>query len=262
MDIDAYLKRIHYTDELDTTLATLRKLHYQHQLTIPIENLSIHYGQEIILDPDALFDKIITRKRGGFCYELNGLFFEFLQAIGFQVKRVSGRVHDDVNGFHPEFDHLSIIAHVDGIDWLLDVGFGRQFPVYPLLLTLNQIQEDRTGRYKITELDADNLVIKQQNEQGDWIPGYSFTCIPRELADFTEMCHFHQTSKESFFSRNKLCTIVTPHGRITLTDHTLKITDNGQVVDHVIADQQEFEDFLLDCFAIKMTQPALHKLPN
>ncbi|GAB4041045.1 arylamine N-acetyltransferase [Spirosoma jeollabukense] len=252
MDVNAYLDRIQYSGPFDTTLATLRKLNYQHQLAIPIENLDIHRGREIVLEPDALFTKIITHKRGGFCYELNGLFYELLKTLGFQVKRISGRVYDVGNGFNAEFDHLAIVARIDGIDWLVDVAFGRRFSLYPLLLERNQIQEDKTGRYRITEYDANYLAVSQQHEDGSWEPGYIFTLIPRQLSDFSEMCHFHQTSDDSYFTQNKLCSLVTPGGRITLTDDKLKITHNGQATEFLVTNDREFGYYLDKYFGIRV----------
>ncbi|GAB3882189.1 arylamine N-acetyltransferase family protein [Spirosoma agri] len=250
MDIKAYLNRIRYTGELETTLATLQALHYQHLLAVPLENLNTQYGQAIVLEPDALFDKIVTQRRGGFCYELNGLFYELLRAIGFQVKRISGRVYDPGNGYNDEFDHLANIVHIDGSDWLVDVGFGRRFPLHPMPLTLNQTHEDRTGRYQLSRYDADYLCVEQQDEAGDWIPAYRFTETARELTDFSAMCWFHQTSPDSYFTQNKLCTIVIPTGRITLTDRTLKITMPDRVVEQPVVDQNDFERLLLDYFGI------------
>lgn len=252
MNVNAYLDRLQYTGPLDKTLGTLQKLHYQHQLAIPIENLDIHNGRKIVLEPDALFAKIISQKRGGFCYELNGLFYELLHTLGFQVKRISGRVYDDRKGFNDEFDHLAIVVHIEGIDWLADVAFGRRFAFYPLLLEPDQIQEDKSGRYFIAEHDANYLAVSHQHENGNWEPGYIFTLIPRELSDFRDMCHFHQTSDDSYFRQNKLCSLVTPEGRITLTDDKLKITQNGQVTEFLVTDDQDFDHFLNEYFGIRV----------
>lgn len=253
MNVSTYLDRIQYTGSLDTSLETLRNLHYQHLLSIPLENLDIHYGRKIVLEPEALFTKIITQKRGGFCYELNGLFYELLRTLGFAVKRVSGRVYDAGNGFNDEFDHLAIVARIDDTDWLVDIGFGRRFPLYPLPIKLDQLREDRTGRYVITTHDGTYLAVKQQDETGDWVPAYIFTLTPRELADFASMCHYHQTSAESYFTQNKLCTLVTARGRITLTDDKLKITEHDRHTEQVVADREEFEKLLTEYFDIQIT---------
>src|SRR6266540_1131840 len=105
MDIQAYLCRIHYRGGLAPTAAILRELHRAHLLTVPFENLDIHLGRPILLDQEALFDKIVTRRRGGFCYELNGLFALLLRELGFDVTLLSAGVAHADGGFGPEFDH-------------------------------------------------------------------------------------------------------------------------------------------------------------
>ncbi len=254
MNVSAYLDRIQYVGSPDATLATLRHLHHQHLLTVPLENLNIHYGREIVLKPEALFDKIVTQRRGGFCYELNGLFYELLRSLGYDVKRISGRVYVPGEGFNNEFDHLAIVARIDDTDWLVDVGFGRRFPIYPLPIQLDQLQQDSSGSYRITTHDENYLAIQQQEETEEWVTAYLFTLIPRELTEFTDMCHYHQTSSDSFFTQNKLCTLLTPNGRITLTDNTLKIRDDKQIKEWAITDTADFESLLAAHFGISMKQ--------
>ncbi|HEX8536198.1 MAG TPA: arylamine N-acetyltransferase, partial [Cystobacter sp.] len=106
---------------------TLRALHRRHIESIPFENLDIHSQRPIVLDEAAFFEKIIRQRRGGFCYELNGLFAALLRALGFQVAYLSGRVSSDgVRDDGPEFDHLLLEVTWNG-SWLVDVGFGDAF---------------------------------------------------------------------------------------------------------------------------------------
>jgi N-hydroxyarylamine O-acetyltransferase len=256
MQTNLYLRRLGYSEYLDNPLDVLKKLHKNHLLTIPLENLDIHYGKEITLDIPALFHKIIVKKRGGFCYELNSLFYELLKTIGYQVDMISGRVYEIDKGFKDEFDHLAVVAHIDDEPWLVDVGFGRRFGYYPLRIKLNEIQEDETGRYRIIQHDSRYLAVQQQDENDAWVTSYIFTLAPRELAEFTAMCYFHQTSHASFFTRNKLCTIATPNGRITLTDNSLKITENDRVREFPILDSDDFEQKLTDYFGIRLSKVA------
>src|SRR5689334_17036776 len=108
LDIPTYLQRIAYRGSLQPTAATLRALHQAHMLAVPFENLDIHLGRPLLLDRPALFEKIVARRRGGFCYELNGLFAALLQALGFDVTMLSARVARTQGGFGPEFDHLTL----------------------------------------------------------------------------------------------------------------------------------------------------------
>ena len=107
MDVDAYLRRIGYCGSPRPTIGTLRALHVAHLATVPFENLSIHLGEPIVLDVEALFEKIVTRRRGGFCYELNGLFGAMLQALGFDATMLSAVVIGASGEFGPEFDHMT-----------------------------------------------------------------------------------------------------------------------------------------------------------
>ena len=126
VDATAYLKRINYRGPLAPTAETLRRLQVAHLLSVPFENLSIHTGEPIVLDDDALFEKIVVRRRGGFCYELNGLFAALLRALGFHVEMLSAGVVSQAGEFGPEFDHMTLLVSL-AERWLADVGFGDSF---------------------------------------------------------------------------------------------------------------------------------------
>ena len=126
MKHEAYLDRIAYRGSLALNAETLRQLHLAHLLTVPFENLSIHLGEPIVLDDEALFDKVVRRRRGGFCYEWNGLFAALLRALGFSVTMISAGVINASGEVSPEFDHMALLVHLDQC-WLADVGFGDLF---------------------------------------------------------------------------------------------------------------------------------------
>ncbi|HEX9438499.1 MAG TPA: arylamine N-acetyltransferase, partial [Roseiflexaceae bacterium] len=110
MDIQTYFQRINYHGPLAPTAETLRELHVAHLLAVPFENLNIGLGWPIVLDEAALFEKIVVRRRGGFCYELNGLFSALLRALSFDVTLLSAGVARADGGFGPEFDHLTLLV--------------------------------------------------------------------------------------------------------------------------------------------------------
>src|SRR6185312_10037026 len=125
METAKYLERINYTGNIEPTIELLKDLQRRHLLSIPFENLDIHYNVPIELNLRNIFEKLVVRKRGGFCYELNGIFCELLTSMGFSVKMISARVFDQKQQiFTPEFDHLAIIAKIDSKEYLADVGFG------------------------------------------------------------------------------------------------------------------------------------------
>jgi N-hydroxyarylamine O-acetyltransferase len=249
MNIDAYLKRINYSGSLEPTAETLRALQVAHLLAVPFENLSIHAGEPIVLNEDALFGKIVENRRGGFCYEANGLFASLLRALGFEVAMLSAGVATRDGGFGPDFDHMTLMVTL-AERWLVDVGFGDSF-LEPLLLDSRDEQVQGTRAFRIIE-DNSHLILQRRDAGGDWVPQYRFTLQPHTFADYEQMCHFHQTSPESHFTKAPLCSLATADGRITLTGLRLITTSIQQRSEHPLADRDSFDHTLRDQFGIVM----------
>jgi N-hydroxyarylamine O-acetyltransferase len=249
MNIDAYLKRINYSGSLEPTAETLRALQVAHLLAVPFENLSIHAGEPIVLNEDALFGKIVENRRGGFCYEANGLFASLLRALGFEVAMLSAGVATRDGGFGPDFDHMTLMVTL-AERWLVDVGFGDSF-LEPLLLDSRDEQVQGTRAFRIIE-DNSHLILQRRDAGGDWVPQYRFTLQPHTFADYEQMCHFHQTSPESHFTKAPLCSLATADGRITLTGLRLITTSIQQRSEHPLADRDSFDHTLRDRFGIVM----------
>ena len=248
MNIEAYLKRINYTGPVAPTPETLRALQVAHLLTVPFENLSIHSGEPIVLDEDALFAKIVERKRGGFCYECNGLFAGLLRALGFQVAMLGAGVAHREGGFGPNFDHMVLMVTL-AERWLVDVGFGDSF-LEPLLLDERGEQVQGTRSFRIVD-DRDHLILMRGNDPGE--PQYRFTLKSYGFADYEEMCRFHQTSPESHFTKNLICSRVTPDGRITLSGMNFIITSDSQGrSEQTLDNREEYDRILRDQFDIVM----------
>jgi N-hydroxyarylamine O-acetyltransferase len=249
MNIDAYLKRINYSGSLEPTAETLRALQVAHLFAVPFENLSIHAGEPIVLNEDALFGKIVENRRGGFCYEANGLFASLLRALGFEVAMLSAGVATRDGGFGPDFDHMTLMVTL-AERWLVDVGFGDSF-LEPLLLDSRDEQVQGTRAFRIIE-DNSHLILQRRDAGGDWVPQYRFTLQLHTFADYEQMCHFHQTSPESHFTKAPLCSLATADGRITLTGLRLITTSIQQRSEHPLADRDSFDDTLRDRFGIVM----------
>ena len=258
MDIHDYLKRINYQGSLEPTLQTLQALHETHLLAVPFENLSIHSRQPIILQEEALFNKIVHQRRGGFCYELNGLFAWLLRQLGFQVALLSAEVANAAGAFGPEFDHLTLLIHqLSGADWLADVGFGDSFRL-PLRFETELEQEERDRRaYRLQRQHAegegkskwDRWILQQFND-AQRESQYCFTLQPHELADFTEMCYYQQTSPASHFTQKRICSLATPTGRISLSDLRLILTTDQGRIEQMLANEEEYTAALVKYFGI------------
>lgn len=245
MDINAYLQRINYTGSLEPTAETLRALHRAHMLAVPFENLDIHIGQWISLDPDAIFDKLVTRNRGGFCFEQNGLFAAVLRELGFNVTLLEANVHLGDGVYSIPFDHLALMVQLEE-RWLADVGFGDSF-IEPLRLDDSNDQEQNGNLFCVIH-DKQQGYYSRPDEAGDWQIQYRFFLQPRQLTDFTEACHYMQTSPESHFTQKRVASLATPQGRITLRDSRLIITKNGQREELEIRDEAEFHALLHEYF--------------
>jgi N-hydroxyarylamine O-acetyltransferase len=246
-NVPAYPDRIAYTGPLTPTLHVLRNLHRAHLLSVPFENLDIVLGRKIACDEDAFIRKIVERQRGGFCYELNGAFAGLLRAIGFKVTLLSARVPRDDGSDGPEFDHLALRVDLDE-PWLADVGFGDSF-LEPLRLQSGAEQSQDGWTYRVVDC-RNSLCIERAGSDAVWKQQYSFTLRPRSLTDFTDMCHYHQASPESPFTRKGVCSIATPEGRITVADRKLIFTRNGSREERLLSSDSEWRAALKEHFAI------------
>lgn len=243
MDVELYLNRINYNKQIDVSKEVLFELQAAHLLSIPFENLDIHYNQKIKLDIDSIFQKIVINNRGGFCYELNGLFYHLLKEIGFDVQMISGKVYSKDGSYGEEFDHLAIIANVNKKRYLVDVGFGK-FSFKPLEILFNITLKDKFGLFMFDYCLGNKLRINTI-ENGNLTPQYIFEIKERAFLEFGKMCEFHQTSKDSHFKTKKVVSIVTHDGRVTLNDNQIKITEGN------IESKIEFEE---DLFNFKLKE--------
>jgi N-hydroxyarylamine O-acetyltransferase len=260
MDINGYFRRIHYDSGYDNgvlykNLATLRGLQLHHVFAIPFETLDICNQIPILLQTDILFQKVILDNRGGYCYELNYLFYRLLSHCGFKVSMVSGRLLHGY-GYGRENEHMALIVEMQDRKWLVDVGYG-DFSLAPLSISSGEIQSDARNCYQIVDpvvVDGRSYlgVAKWNASQQDFKIVYVFTTEPRELSDFEDMNVFHQTSSASHFAQSLICTLPTKEGRITLINNKLFRTENGKRQVRLIRDERHREELLEKYFQMDM----------
>jgi N-hydroxyarylamine O-acetyltransferase len=248
MNVQAYLKRINYDGPLDPTPESLRRLQVAHLLAVPFENLSIHSGEPIILNDEALFQKIVERGRGGFCYELNGLFAALLRALGFEVAMLSAQVAGN-QGFSPDFDHMTLMVTI-GERWLADVGFGDSF-IEPLLFEPGREDVQRGSSYRIVS-DEERFVLEKGAPGDPWKPQYRFALTPYQYSDYLPRCEYQQTSPESHFTQNRICSLLTPNGRISVSDTRFIVSENGARRERAVNDEKDYAELLRERFGIVM----------
>ena len=255
MNIDAYLERINYHGSRDVNAETLRALQVAHLQSVPFENLSIHAGEPIVLDESALYIKIVEQRRGGFCYECNGLFAGLLRALGFDVAMLAAGVARADGSFGPIFDHMALMVTLDE-RWLADVGFGESF-LEPLLLDSRADQVQATRTFRLVDVD-DQVVLMRRNDGEDWQSQYRFTLQPYTFPDYEEMCRFHQTSPDSHFTKGLICSRATEDGRITLSDMRFITTSGPQHLrdERTLSSREEYDRILRDEFGVVMKNPV------
>lgn len=255
IDAKAYLERLNL--ELGKPdLKFLRKIHRAHLLTIPFENLDIHYGKKIVLDIRQIFEKVIGRNRGGFCYELNSLLYHLLSQLGYDAFIASARVFEK-EGLTPEYDHMVLIVVLDNEHYLVDVGFGGSIFTEPKKIN-KQPQLDYTEYYRFTKDPDDYFVLQKSKDGSDYRSIYRFDLVPREMIVFLERCNYHQESPASNFKQTKLITQLFREGRITLTDRQLKMNWEGEKKEFPISHEDEFLAKLQEYFGVD-TQSLLRQ---
>jgi N-hydroxyarylamine O-acetyltransferase len=247
IDILAYLNRINYRGSTKPTVETLRGIHRAHLLTVPFENLDIHHNKPIALDEAALYEKIVVNRRGGFCYELNGLFASLLRELGFDVAMFSSNVIH--GGIQAEVDHLTLLIQLDEL-WIADVGFGDSSRL-PLRLDIEGEQFGVDATYRITKPN-DRWLLQRLVENNEWYDEYSFRLDPLDVDDFQSACEYYQTAPESYFVQGRICSRAMEDGRISLTDNMLIVTRNGQREELPIEGEQAFVHALNKHFGIRI----------
>jgi N-hydroxyarylamine O-acetyltransferase len=250
LNVEAYLERINYRGPLALTAETLRGLQVAHLLAVPFENLSIHAGEPIVLEDEALFSKIVERRRGGFCYEVNGLFAALLRALGFDVSMLSAGVANAEGVFGPDFDHMTLLVGLEQ-RWLVDVGFGDSF-LEPLLLDERGEQAQHNRAYRILRDDTHSILMQREGA-GEWKAQYRFTLQPHAYADYAEMCRYHQTSPLSHFTQRRICSRAIPEGRVTLSEmRWIKTSGAGERQERTLQSREDYASILREHFGIVM----------
>lgn len=247
MDLPLYKKRIQYSGPLVPDIDTLSQLQRKHILAVPFEDIDIQNRQPISLHQEDVFLKIISKKRGGYCYELNGLFYQLLKSTGFDVHMISGRV---VNGkrLGPEYDHLALMVKLDDKNYLVDVGFG-DFSLQPLFIETGSVQFDGHNKYTIgtyTKNDGSPsyIVSKWNSAAKRYDKCYVFSTISRKFEEFYEMHDYQQNAPESHFVKNFICTRALKNGRLSIVNNRVTVTYNGRKKSRRIGAQERM--FLLE----------------
>ncbi len=244
--VDAYLNRIGARRPARPDLEGLRHLQERHVLSVPFENLGYHLDEQILMD-ERVLDKIVRQHRGGGCYEVNPAFAFLLRALGYQVEILPGRVFRPGGVYGPAFCHLALRVELDGVDWLVDVGFGRNSR-HPLRFDSRTEQPDPDGVYQVLDAAGGGVEVRLNGK-----PLYQLDDRPSRLEDFAPTLWWWRTSPDSPFLQDVFCSLRTEDGRITLKGDQLSVAAgserrNEQLPDDsaVLAAYKEYFGFNLD----------------
>ncbi|MFC5603780.1 arylamine N-acetyltransferase family protein [Sporosarcina koreensis] len=247
MDIEKYLKRIHASKENKPSLHQLTELQRLHMTEVPFENLDVIRRVPIYLNLNTIYKKIVLRNRGGYCYELNGLFHWLLKELGYDASLIAATVFRPNGQWAKPETHAAIIVQLDE-PYLVDVGFGDS-TILPIPLN-GSPQTDVSGTYLIQQSGKEVFdLIRTRN--GESRPLYRFSTSAKQLENFHEGCVFNQVSPESTFTHVDIVTKATPTGRLTLKDLELSISENG-VMNSTSLTAHEKEALLSDSFGINI----------
>ena len=260
MDVSRYLDRIGYQGSTTPTLETLDRLIERHQATVPFENLDIvRLHRPIVLERERQFAKIVGERRGGFCYELNGLFAGLLEALGYGVTRGYGIWPSRDGEWTAPFDQIVLVATVpeSGQRLLVDVGFGADCPVVAIPLASDHVRDLNRGKveaYRAIALpdQPDRWRIEVKRPDADWALVYVADLTPRTIEAFAERCRHLQTSPDSHFTQNLICSRPLEHGRVTLGGGKLILSTERQRTERPLEGADDELGLLREWFGIEI----------
>ena len=249
--IDAYLQRIGFTSTPRLDFGTLYALQRKHLQTIPYENIDILRNIPISLDIDDIFEKIVMRNRGGYCFELNALFVWLLRSLGFEVTDYFARFLLN----EPEIPmrrHHVLGVSFDGERYLCDVGVGLVIPRMPIQLAAGTVSEQNGECYKLEKEDFLGYVLYELKSDG-WRPLYSFTEEAQIKADYMVTSFYCENHPDSIFRAGNMVHIFTENGRKSIADLELRIfsPEGVEVID--ITTKESYEKLLKLHFGIELS---------
>ncbi|XP_018605172.2 arylamine N-acetyltransferase, pineal gland isozyme NAT-10-like [Scleropages formosus] len=273
MNLDEYFERICFKGPVHRAdLDTLNRVHMNHVLSIPFENLSIHCGEWITMDLDVIYDKIVRKGRGGWCFENNLLFSWVLKQMGYTFTMLGSRVFDIFsNQFSSKKNHLINKVDIDGVSYIVDVSYGVYGQIWrPLELTLGKEQQQEPGVFRFVQEEGMWVLEKRgrkpifQNESAsDLLHSseiqklYGFTLTPCSPNLFLETSNTLQTSSESVLKNKSICSLQTPKGFRALIgwnyrEVTFSYEEGTDLVDKRNIPDDEIEKVLKDKFNISL----------
>ena len=248
-DQEKYLERIGHCGVVEVSEEGLRVLHRAQMLSIPFENFDVILGRTISLQPAVLFDKLVNRRRGGYCFELNGLFLEALKTFGFTARPLLARVH--LAGEPRGRTHQLSLVRIGENCLLADVGFGAAHLLSPIPLEVGFHAESAGRSFRLADA-GDYGFMLQTRDNDDWRDLYSFDLSAVFPGDIFNGNYFTSTHPESFFKSGKMASLPLPDGRVTLLDNKLSIYSCGKEEVKIVPAGSGYFEALIRYFGIEL----------
>ena len=236
VDVTRYLRRIGYDGPLDADHRTLAALQRAHLLAVPFDALDCHLGNRVTVEPADAYRKVVEHGRGGYCFELNGLFAWMLEELGFDVTLLAAQPAIGDDRYAQPDAHLTLRVDLEH-PWLSDVGFGR-FAIAPLRIDIEAVQVRGDGRFRVVP-DGDELRAEEL-DTGDDPNAYRFTLTPRSREFFAERCRDYSTDPKSPFVRSATVQQVFEDGWAGVRRDKLSGRRGGRELDRPLADDADW----------------------
>lgn len=269
-DLAAYLARIALKEAPKPTIEGLRTLQRAHRLAIPFENLDLLLGRSVSLDPAIRFDKLVRRRRGGYCFEQNPLLLDGMQALGFDARLLLGRVWLGATELPPR-THTLVLAEIDGTQWIADAGFGGS-DCPPMKLTPHEVESSDGTRHRLSldpeigwalERTGNPTATDGRGSGTDWVRQYSFTTDPVSADEVAEASHYVATLPGGRFTSNIVTSMVLPTGFASLFNRNYRRSSaRGGVEEKVISSAKMLQIRLSLMFGIDLTDEEATTLWN
>ncbi|MEO9133110.1 MAG: arylamine N-acetyltransferase [Sphingomonas sp.] len=260
-DLDAYLARIALNAPPAANAAGLATLQRAHRLAVPFENLDVILGRAIRIDSESVFAKLVTARRGGYCFEHNRLFLDALAALGFAARPVLARVWLSASET-PPLTHVLSLVTIGGEDWIADPGFGGSYsPVMPLADDA-EVEAPDGARFRLARNAVHGWMLARDGHPGTtdgrasgtgFLPQYSFTLAQVWDSDLAMGNLWSFAAPQSRFRQVRIASLVLPRGLTSLTDRTLRCRAGEEETVVEITDPGSYRLRLGEVFGIELT---------
>ena len=273
----AYLERVGLAEAPPADAVGLQGLQHAHRMAIPFENVDVRLGREIRIDSEGVFDKLVVRRRGGYCFEQNRLFADVLAELGLPSRPLLARARlGPQSAEHPPRTHVLLLVEFGGEPWIADVGFGGSYlPPLPLADGLSLVTPDGAqhrlrrigergalaGEWLLERAGPFVSTDRRGLPHADWQPQYSFDLGEVALADLAQANHWTSTASVSRFTNLQIATIALPRGFASLIDHSLSIADGMALERTEIADAKSYHQVLAERFRLQFDETEVGELP-